>query len=157
MLGLIISIFQNFGNKNSYTLGFFSCSVPSTTLVFIVKVIYIFFWTWVLNLICKDGHSGISWGLVLFPFILLFVLLGLLMVSNTDVYYIEGFYSSDSKSKNPTAPKPKKASAPNAAVAPAAPAASPAAPPAASPAAPAASPAEPPQGRIRQSFQTIWG
>ena len=91
MLGLIISIFQNFGNNDSYTLGSFSCSVPSTTLVFIVKVIYIFFWTWVLNLICKDGHSGISWFLVLFPFILLFVLLGLLMVSNADVYYIEGF------------------------------------------------------------------
>lgn len=81
MLALAIALLQNLGNSTSYTLGSFSCNVPSTILVFIVKLIYIFFWTWILNLICKDGHSGISWLLVLLPFILLFVLLGLLMIS----------------------------------------------------------------------------
>ena len=79
MLALAIALLQNLGNSTSYTIGSFSCNVPSTILVFIVKLIYIFFWTWILNLICKDGHSGISWLLVLLPFILLFVLLGLLM------------------------------------------------------------------------------
>jgi hypothetical protein len=44
-------------------------------LVFIVKLIYIFFWTWILNLMCKDGHSEISWFLVLLPFILYFLIL----------------------------------------------------------------------------------
>jgi hypothetical protein len=48
---------------------------------FIVKLIYILFWSWVLNLICKDGHTGISWLLVLFPFILLFVMMGLLIIN----------------------------------------------------------------------------
>ena len=81
MLALAIALLQNLGNSTSYTIGSFSCNVPSTILVFIVKLIYIFFWTWILNLICKDGHSGISWLLVLLPFILLFVLLGLLMIS----------------------------------------------------------------------------
>ena len=81
MVALAIALLQNLGNSTSYTLGSFSCNVPSTILVFIVKLIYIFFWTWILNLICKDGHSGISWLLVLLPFILLFVLLGLLMIS----------------------------------------------------------------------------
>ena len=49
-------------------------------LVFIVKIIYILFWTWVLNLMCKDGHSGIAWFLVLLPFILLFVIMGMVMM-----------------------------------------------------------------------------
>ena len=80
VLGLTISIIQNFGNNGMYTLGTFTCQVPSTILVFVVKIIYILFWTWILNLICKDGQSGIAWFLVLLPFILLFVIMGLLMM-----------------------------------------------------------------------------
>jgi hypothetical protein len=81
ILALALILLQNIGNQNSYHVGSFSCRVPSTILVFIVKLIYILFWTWVLNLICKDGHSGISWLLVLLPFILLFVIIGLLMLN----------------------------------------------------------------------------
>jgi len=73
--------FQNIGNKNSFCMGSFSCRVPSTTMVFVVKLIYILFWTWILNLICRDGHTGVSWLLVLFPFLLLFVIIGLLMLN----------------------------------------------------------------------------
>ena len=81
IIGLILVLFQNLGNNGRYTLGSFSCRVPSTILVFMLKLIYILFWTWVLNLICKDGHKEISWLLVLFPFILLFVILGLVMLN----------------------------------------------------------------------------
>jgi len=81
MVSLAIIFLQNIGNSNSYNVGSFSCRVPSTIIVFIVKIIYILFWTWILNLICKDGHSEISWLLILFPFILLFVIIGLLMIN----------------------------------------------------------------------------
>jgi hypothetical protein len=81
IFSLAIILLQNLGNSDSYTMGSFSCRVPSTTLVFIIKLIYILFWTWVLNLICKDGHTGVSWLLVLFPFILLFVMIGLIMIN----------------------------------------------------------------------------
>jgi hypothetical protein len=81
ILSLIMIVFQNLGNSNSYHVGNFSCRVPSTVLIFIIKLIYILFWTWILNLICKDGHTGISWLLVLLPFILLFVLIGMLMLN----------------------------------------------------------------------------
>ena len=81
MLGVIILVFQNMGNKNHYSLGNFSCRVPSTIAVFIFKIMYILFWTWILNLICKDGYTSISWLLVLFPFILMFVIMGLVMVN----------------------------------------------------------------------------
>lgn len=81
MLGLFIAVMQNLGNTKKYTLGSFSCAVSSTALIFLIKVSYIFFWTWILNLICKDGYTNVSWFLVLFPFVLLFVLLGMLMIS----------------------------------------------------------------------------
>lgn len=79
-LAIAISAIQNMGNSKKYALGMFSCRVPSCIAVFIVKVIYILFWTWVLNLICKDGHTGIAWFLVLLPFIMLFVLMGMVMM-----------------------------------------------------------------------------
>jgi hypothetical protein len=81
MVGLIMVLLQNLGNTNSYHVGSFSCRVPNTTLVFTVKLIYIIFWTYVLNLICKDGHTGLSWLLVLLPWILLFVIIGILMLN----------------------------------------------------------------------------
>jgi hypothetical protein len=81
MISLGMIFLQNIGNSNSYNIGSFSCRVPNTIIVFIVKIIYILFWTWILNLICKDGHTEISWLLILFPFILLFVIIGLLMLN----------------------------------------------------------------------------
>jgi hypothetical protein len=81
MLSLVIVLFQNLGNSESYNVGNFSCRVPNTLFVFIVKFIYIVFWTYVLNLICKDGHVGISWLLVILPWLLLFVIMGLLMIN----------------------------------------------------------------------------
>jgi hypothetical protein len=81
IISLFILFIQNIYNVHSYHIGNYSCRVPNTMLVFLFKLIYILFWTWILNLICKDGHSGISWLLVLFPFILLFVILGLIMLN----------------------------------------------------------------------------
>lgn len=81
IISLSMILFQNLGNTHYYNIGSFTNEVPNTALIFIIKLIYILFWTWVLNLICKDGHSIISWLLVLLPFILLFVIIGLFMIS----------------------------------------------------------------------------
>ena len=81
MIALVMVLFQNLGNNHSYHVGSFSCSVPNTMAVFVVKLIYVLFWTYVLNLICKDGHVGVSWLLVLLPWLLLFVMIGLLMIN----------------------------------------------------------------------------
>jgi hypothetical protein len=91
MLGLLISVVQNLGNSRRYNLGMLTARVPSTFLVFIVQIIYILFWTWVLNLMCKDGHKEIAWFLVLIPFILLFLVMGSMMGSST----YEGFEEDD--------------------------------------------------------------
>ena len=84
ILGLVVAAIQNLGNTQMYCLGNFSCRVPSTIAVFILKLVYIMFWTWILNLMCKDGEDTIAWLLVLLPFILLFVILGMIMLYQKD-------------------------------------------------------------------------
>jgi len=81
VLALAIMFFQNIGNENVYCLGMFECAVSSVSLIFIIKILYILFWTWVLNLICRAGYSSISWLLVLFPFVLLFVFIAAFLFS----------------------------------------------------------------------------
>jgi H+/Cl- antiporter ClcA len=81
VIGIVMAIFQNMGNTNKYCLGSFACQVPSTIAVFIVKFVCVFFWTWVLNLMCADGHIGIAWFLVLLPFILLLLIILLIMTN----------------------------------------------------------------------------
>ncbi len=71
IVGLLIVAFQNIGNNHELMVGSNMLKVENSPVIFIVKLLYILFWTWILNLICKDGHSGISWLLVLMPFILI--------------------------------------------------------------------------------------
>ena len=80
ILAIVVTGIQNMGNKNKYSLGLFSCRVPSCMGVFVAKIAYILFWTWILNLMCKDGHPNIAWFLVLLPFVLYFLILGSVMM-----------------------------------------------------------------------------
>ena len=75
----IVLAIQNIGNKNLYCAGPYECSVPDTTLVFILKLMYIIFWTWILNLICKAGYAKIAWIIFLLPVIVMFLLLIILL------------------------------------------------------------------------------
>jgi hypothetical protein len=80
IIATVILMFQNGGNQNTYCVGSFECPVPSTALVFIVKFIYIAFWTFVLNSICRAGYKQFAWFLVLLPFIMFFILIGMIML-----------------------------------------------------------------------------
>ena len=93
VLAIAIAVVQNIGNSTKYSLGSFSCNVPSCMLIFVMKIVYIVFWTWVLNLMCKDGHTGIAWFLVLLPFVLLFVILSMVMMSQRKKGKREGLYA----------------------------------------------------------------
>jgi hypothetical protein len=65
---LAVMVFQNMsGNKDIFCLGEYSCNTSSKVLIFVIQVVYILFWTWVLNLICRAGASTLSWILVLLP------------------------------------------------------------------------------------------
>lgn len=78
---ILLAFFQNYGNSNLYCLGSRSCDVSNTYLIFLLKIVYVLFWTWVLNLICKSGASPIAWFLVLIPFLLMFLMLAFVTLS----------------------------------------------------------------------------
>ena len=80
VIALVVMAFQNYGNENVYCLGVYTCEVSSVYLIFMLKIIYILFWTWILNLICRAGAPIISWLIVLLPLVLFFVLIALMMV-----------------------------------------------------------------------------
>ena len=80
-IATLILMVQNRGNQTMYCAGSFECPVPSTALVFIVKVMYIAFWTFVLNAICRTGYKQFAWFLVLLPFIMYFILIGMLLLN----------------------------------------------------------------------------
>ena len=73
LLMLFVMGVQNY-YSDFYCIGPYSCDV-NVFFMFLLKFIYVIFWTWLLNIICKAGYSGISWFLVLIPYILLFTML----------------------------------------------------------------------------------
>ena len=79
-VAIFVIALQNNTNEKVYCLGYYSCNVPSVYLIFIVKIIYVLFWTWILNLICRSGLPIVSWILVLFPLVLFFFLIGLMLL-----------------------------------------------------------------------------
>jgi hypothetical protein len=80
-LSLFIMFMMNVGSENIYCLGSTYCAVESVTAIFIMKIIYIAFWTWVLNLICKSNYPVIAWFLVLIPIVIFFILLTFMVMS----------------------------------------------------------------------------
>ena len=82
VLGFVALIFKNLGNENKLCVGNYNCNVGNTFLALIVNAIYILFWTWVLDLICKAGYSEIAWFVLLLPIILFFVAFGALAVKS---------------------------------------------------------------------------
>lgn len=77
-IGIIIVAYQNYGNQNLYCVGNVRCPVKSTTPIFIAKILYVLFWTFILNTLCNYGYYKLSWFILLLPFILFFILLSVI-------------------------------------------------------------------------------
>ena len=77
-IGIIILAYQNYGNQNIYCVGNVNCPVQSTTPVFVAKVLYVLFWTFVLNTLCSYGYYKLSWFILLLPFILFFIVVSVM-------------------------------------------------------------------------------
>jgi hypothetical protein len=80
VVALVIILIQSSGNANVYCVGNYSCDTSNLYVVFVLKILYVLVWTWILNLICQSGLSMVSWALVLFPFILMFILIGTFLI-----------------------------------------------------------------------------
>ena len=77
---IVLLLVQNLVNGNSSELcvGVYKCNFPHVALFFVAKVLYVAFWTWLLNLFCRSGLKSLSWFLVLIPFLLFALVLAVL-------------------------------------------------------------------------------
>ena len=83
MVSILALVAQNVSSPNKYKVGNYTVKLPHSNLIFFIfKLLYIGVWTFILNELCTHGWKDISWFLVLFPFILMFVLIGLLLLAN---------------------------------------------------------------------------
>ena len=82
VISLILLGVGNLDNNDKLCVGNYSCNVGNNTIVFVLNALYILFWTFILDLMCKSGYSNLSWFILLLPFILIFVFLAMVMVKN---------------------------------------------------------------------------
>jgi hypothetical protein len=75
LIALAVSGVQNARNTNTYAVGHLSYPVQSTVYVFILKMIWFLFWTWLLNVICNKGYKTVAWVLVAIPFLVFFTII----------------------------------------------------------------------------------
>lgn len=78
----VLLLIQNLFSKDSfkYCAGSFACEVSSISAIFLMKAVYIIFWTFVLNALCDYGYTKLSWFIFLLPYLLLAILVGFLMI-----------------------------------------------------------------------------
>jgi hypothetical protein len=87
---VIIMLFQNMGTPYSkYCLGYYSCDMTNKSVIFLLKMVYIIFWTIVLNMFCDNGFTILSWFFVLIPLLLFFLIILLTMTFGTNNYLNE--------------------------------------------------------------------
>ena len=73
--------FQNIGNPNVYACGLMKARTPRHNMIyFAFKILYIFVWTYLLNMLCKKGMKKVSWLLLLLPYILMFIFIGFVII-----------------------------------------------------------------------------
>lgn len=63
---LLCIIYQNRYYPNVYCVGE-NCGLTNWTGIYLIKVVFILFWAWVLNILCANNHELIAWILVVVP------------------------------------------------------------------------------------------
>ena len=82
LFSLILLGISNLNSPDRLCIGDYSCYVGNNTIVFVLNAIYILFWTFVLDLMCKNGYGSLSWFILLLPFILVFLFLAMIMIKS---------------------------------------------------------------------------
>ena len=79
----ILMLVQNIynGDLQELCIGSFTCQVSNVVVLFLLQLLYISFWTFVLNALCDYGFKKLSWFIALFPFLLSAVIIGIFLVS----------------------------------------------------------------------------
>ena len=81
-VAILLLFIQNLRDTHTYSVG--SYKIPlghHNVYYFLVKIFVLATWTWLLNKLCSKHYEGVAWFLVLIPFILFFVGIGMVVVS----------------------------------------------------------------------------
>jgi len=74
MVTIAVIAFQSLTTGvNVYCIGDGACQASNVYLLYAVKILYVLFWTWLLNIICKGGASWFAWLLVLIPYLIFLI------------------------------------------------------------------------------------
>lgn len=88
VIALIFVGLTNLEENQLLCIGMYDCYVGNTTAAFIFNALYILFWTFILDLMCKYGYSKLSWFILLLPFIIIIItFLGLMNQGLVEGYY----------------------------------------------------------------------
>ena len=79
VIGLVLVAITN-SDSEELCIGDYNCYVGNNSIIFILNAVYILFWTFILDLMCKSGYSSLSWFVLLLPFVILFILFTQIMV-----------------------------------------------------------------------------
>lgn len=71
IIAYILSVIKN-TRATYYCIGNYECEKVNKPLVFIIKFLYIIFWTWFLNLLCSNGYTNFAWLFILLPIAMFF-------------------------------------------------------------------------------------
>lgn len=80
IIGLMLVGIQNMhGEEKLLCIGSYDCRVNNKSLIFVANLVYILFWTFILDLMCKAGYKDLSWLVFLLPVLTSFIYVGLLI------------------------------------------------------------------------------
>lgn len=83
VVSIVAMMLQNMTDARKYCVGMYECDLEYNNIfVFIVQFLYVLFWTIVLDSLCKNGYTNLSWIIVLLPFVTFFILIGLFILSH---------------------------------------------------------------------------
>ena len=68
-----------------------------------IKAVFVLFWTYILNLLCKNGYKSFSWFLVLLPYIIVLLLLFLNLLKRREGMTGTKKHAKDAKKEKPKA------------------------------------------------------
>jgi len=77
IITIVVMAIQSISSKGLYCAGTFACSSSNVYLLFFMKLLYVAFWTWLLNLFCKKVSPILSWILVVGPFVLMLLFISM--------------------------------------------------------------------------------
>jgi hypothetical protein len=62
VITMLVMLYQNSSFNDIFCLGTFGCESENKPYLFFLNAVYVIFWTWILNVLCVNNYTMLSWG-----------------------------------------------------------------------------------------------